>query len=366
MPTFNPLLDLPAFPADGYAQLADRLKRLLATKHDLIFVQAEAILALEAAATSLGRPGLAAVNVVTSPYGGYFGQWLARTGANVTEVRAEAGRPVAAATVAATLDALPRVDLVALVHAETSSGIVNPLTEVAALAKARGALLIVDAVASCGGHSLDPDGLGIDVCVFGPQKALGGPAGVSMLAVSEAAWTAMGAAPRRSPSSLSLLDVKHNWLDRGRGVLPGMPSALEFWALAAALDEVEAEGLSRRIVRHALAASASRAGLRAMGLPPWVERDADASHLATAAPVPAGIGVDVLVAAAAKLGTSLTPGFGDVRDRLVRLDHAASRACFASVLAGVVGYGAALGALGHPADIGAAAAAVVATYAERN
>ena len=71
--------------------------------------------------------------------------------------------------------ALPSLDLVAAVHAETSSGILNPLPEIAALAKARGALLVVDAVASFGGHALDVDGLGIDVCVTGPQKAMGEP-----------------------------------------------------------------------------------------------------------------------------------------------------------------------------------------------
>ena len=88
MPDFTPLLDVPAFPADGYASLADRLQRLLGTTHDVVFVQAEAILALDAAATSLARPGLIALNIVTSPYGGYFGHWLRLGGAKVHDVAA--------------------------------------------------------------------------------------------------------------------------------------------------------------------------------------------------------------------------------------------------------------------------------------
>lgn len=362
MPDFYPLLNPPPFPADGYAPLADRLKALLATENDLVFVQAEAILALEAAATSLARPGLNAVNIVTSPYGGFFGQWLARGGATVTEIRSANGQPIGAETVRARLDALDRVDLVVLVHAETSSGILNPIAEIAALAKARGALLAVDAVASFGGHELAVDALGIDLCITGPQKALGGPAGLAMVTVSPAAWAAMEEAHAPSPSNLSLLDLRRNWLATGRGVVPGMPSALEFWALEAAVAALEAEGLAARIARHARAKRASLAALRAAGLAPWIADPDCASNLATAAPVPPGIDAARLIARAAELGVMLTPGFGEVRGRLVRLDHTGARAAFVPVLANLAAYTAALLDLGHPADVGAAAAAVAEVY----
>ncbi|HTJ57912.1 MAG TPA: aminotransferase class V-fold PLP-dependent enzyme [Devosiaceae bacterium] len=361
-PPFNPLLSVPAFPANRYAPLADRLKRLLSTESDVVFVQAEAILALEAAATSLARQGLVALNIITSPYGGYFGGWLRRGGANVTEVAAEPGRPISIEAVRTALNAMPRVDLVAMVHAETSSGILNPLPEIAALVKERGALLVVDAVASFGGHPLDVDGLGIDVCVIGPQKALGGPAGLSIVSISERAWEAMAGAERFSPSSLSLLDIKANWLDRGRGAASGMPSALEFWALEAAVDRLEAEGLSNRTGRHALAAQASRAALKAMGIALWVENEAQASTLMTATPVPAGIDPAALIALGADLGVAFTPGNGEIRGTLLRLDHTGDRAAFSPVVANVVAYGAALRRLGHAVDIGAGAAAAAEVY----
>jgi aspartate aminotransferase-like enzyme len=365
MPDFNPLLNPPAFPADRYALLADRLKKLLETENDLVFVQAEAILALEAAATSLARPGLNAVNIVTSPYGASFGQWLVRGGATVTDIRAEGGQPIDIETVAARLTTLDRVDLLAVVHAETSSGIVNPLAEIAALAKSRGALLVVDAVASFDGHPLDVDALGIDICVAGPQKALGGPSGLSMVTVSPAGWAAMEKENVPSPSSLSLLDLKRNWLDAGRGAVPGMPSALEFWALEAAVSALETEGLAARIARHDRAKRASLAALRAAGVTPWVADGESASNLATAAPVPPGIDADKLIALAAELDVTLTPGFGKVRGKLVRLDHTGARAAFAPVLANVAAYLAALQQLGRAVDIGAAAAAVAAVYSQR-
>ncbi|HEY4201929.1 MAG TPA: aminotransferase class V-fold PLP-dependent enzyme [Devosiaceae bacterium] len=362
MPSFSPLLNPPAFPASGYAPLADRLRRLLSTAGDVIFVQAEAILALEAAAASLARPGMTAVNIVTSPYGGYFGSWLRRGGATVHEIVAEAGRPITVTMVKAALDDLPTVDLVAIVHAETSSGILNPLPEVAALAEARGALLVVDGVASVGGHALDVDALGIDVAVIGPQKALGGPAALSIAAISPRAWAEMAKAPKFSPSILSLTDIKEVWLDRGRGALPGMPSALDFWALEAALDRVEAEGLAALIAQHELAGRASRAGLLALGVEPWIIAEAEASTLVTAAPVPAGIDPDGLITATARYGVTLSPGFGAVRDRLVRLDHTGIRANFGTVITNLAAYGSALRDLGVTVNIGAAVDAAAAAF----
>ena len=82
----------------------------------------------------------------------------------------------------------PAINLVALVHAESASGILNPLARDRATRRARGALVVVDAVASFGGHALDVDALGIDIAVIGPQKALGGSSGVSAISVSQRAW----------------------------------------------------------------------------------------------------------------------------------------------------------------------------------
>jgi aspartate aminotransferase-like enzyme len=168
--------------------------------------------------------------------------------------------------------------------------------------------------------------------------------------------------PPKAPSILSLTDIKANWLDAGRGALPGMPSALEFWALDAALDRIEAETLPAVIARHERAARASLAALVAMGVTPWVSDAAEASTLATAAPVPAGIDPSTLLAAASTFGVALTPGFGEVRGRLVRLDHAGARANFGPVLANVIAYGQALRTLGQTVDLGAAADAVAKAY----
>jgi aspartate aminotransferase-like enzyme len=363
MPLPSSLLDVPAYPAAGYAVLADRLKRLLGCSGDLLFVQGEAIVALEAVAASLARPGLEAVNVVTSPYGGLFGAWLRRGGANVVDVVAVPGRPIAVEAVAETLAAKKRVDIVAVVHAEAANGSLNPLSEIATLANQRGAIIAVDAVASVGAHSVAIDADGLDVVVIGPQKGLGGPAGVSAVTINAGAWRLLEAAGAPVQSTLSLLDRRDNWLKRGRGVLPGMPAALEFWALEAALDRVEAEGIDALIARHAKAALATRAGLRGLGQDPWIEADECAAAVVTTVRVPAGMDPKVIIGITAAAGASLSPGVGEGAADLVRLDHTGPRAAFAAVLTNITAYGAALAQAGVAVDVGAGAAAVARVYA---
>ncbi|MDB5788396.1 MAG: aminotransferase class-V family protein [Caballeronia mineralivorans] len=361
-PSTHFLLDPPTYPADRYAPLADRIKRLLVTASDVVFVQAEAILALEAAASSMARPGIVAINIVTSPYGVYFGAWLRRGGATVHDVISQPGQPVAMELVRGQADALDQIDIVAVVHGEAANGALNPLTDIASLARSRGALCVVDAVASIGGHALGMDSLGIDIVVIGAQKALGGPPGLSAVAISKRAWDHIAGIPALAPSCLSLANIKATWLDRGRGALRGTPAALEFWALEAAIDRVEAEGIENLITRHGLAATASRAGLRAMGIEPWIADDRAASALVTSAPVPPGMNVDDLIAHAARLGVALGRGVGDIENQLVRLNHTGVNATFNSVLAAVLAYGSAIRSLGAQADLGAAAKAVTSVY----
>ncbi len=357
----HPLLDLPPYPADGYARLADRLGRLLGTRNDVLLVQGEAIVALEAAATSIASPAVAALNIVTRPYGALFGEWLRRGGARVHDLVAEPARPVSVEAVAAAFAETAGIGLVSLVHAESASGILNPLPAIARLARQHGALLVVDAVASFGGHDLDVDTLGIDVAVIGPQKALAGSSGISAVALGERAWRLVDRPDAPSRSTLSLSDLKRDWLDAGRGALPGMPSALEFAALDAALERIEAEGLAAVVARHRTAAAATRAAVLALGLDCWVDGDR-ASNLVTAVALPAGIRFADIVRHAPANGADLSAGVGPGAEGLLRLNHTGRRAAKDAVLANVVALATALTGLGIAADVARASAAVTARY----
>lgn len=354
---WTPLADAAAFPRDGYAPLADRMAALLQTRNDVLLIQGEAAVALEAVAHSLGRKGIRALNLVSSLYGRWFGGWLRHAGADVVDLAAEEGKPLQADAVRQAL-AGGGFDLVFVVHAESAYGILNPLAEIVAAAKAAGALVVVDAVASIGGHPIDVDRLGIDVAVIGPQKSLSGQAGVSVISVSPAAWARVAPAGA-APSILSLADQRELWLNAGRGALPGTPSAVEFHALAQCLDRVFAEGLQTIEARHHIAARISRAGALALTGRLWVAPE-QASNLVTSVLLPDGLTADALLAYA-PAGHALSAGVGAAGQRLIRLNHTGTRASPHVVLGDLLVLGQALQAAGHYVDIpkalGAAGAA---------
>lgn len=359
---WSPFLDIPAFPGDRYAVIADRLAAVMNTRNDVVIVQAEAVVALEAAATSIMRPGVKAINIVTSPYGRWFGEWMRRAGGEVIDVTAMTARAIGIDAVAAAIAAHPDASVLSLVHAESASGICNPLSEIVTMARAHGLITIVDAVASVGGHDLDVDALGIDIAVIGPQKALAGPAGLSALSISPTAWERIQTPGAPANSILSLSDLKL-WIDNGRGPLAGTTVNLEWHALDAALDRLEAEGMDAVIARHKLAARATRAGLAALGTPVWATANT-ASNLVTAVEVPDGLSPETLIASVSHLGQPLATGVGPGAEKLIRLTHTGQLAHFDVVLGAVSACGMALRIAGHDVDLGTACAAIAECYSE--
>jgi aspartate aminotransferase-like enzyme len=361
-PLDRALLDPPPLTAARFASIERDTAALLGCARDLVLVQAEAILALEAAARGLGAPGRVCLNIVTGPYGALFGSWLEQAGADVVELAVPLDRAVTGAEVRAALAAHPQIAIVAVVHAEAATGVVNPLADIAAVATQHGALLVVDAVASAGAHAVDVEGLDLDICVYGPQKGLAGPPGVAPVAISARAWEALRTAPApwRS-SSLSLLDWKERWIDAGRTAIPGTPSVLELLALESACARLAAETLTAAIARHQLGAAACRAGVEAMGLTPWASDPAQAAAVCTTVRLPEGrAAAEVLTTARERFGVALLAGAGDLVTQLLRIDHMGSGANPAAVIAALAALGGAL----TPATAGAGVQAAIGVFAD--
>jgi aspartate aminotransferase-like enzyme len=352
----NPLLDPELISAAEFDRVGGDAQRLFATANDTIIFPGEAIVPLEGIARSLGGPGITALNIVTSPYGRYFGRWLAESGAAVVEIEALEGEAVRVSAVATALDSNPEITVVAFVHAEAISGVVNDAEAISQLAHDHGALVALDAVASFGAHPVLVDEWGIDVVVVGPQKALAGPSGVSLVAVSDRAWEAFShnsAAPRHS--SLSLLDWKASWLDTERAIVPVILAPLEIHALDAALARVRDESLEAVESRHRASAAATRAGGRALGLKTFAS-DEDAAAIATTFLVPdARDAREVVTAAKVEGEVELSAGFGDLATRVVRVDHTGQRAQLSVVQAALQALGTVLGETDRLASVRAAA-----------
>lgn len=372
MATWNTaILDPAPLTAERFVAIERSVGQVLGTERDLVVVQAEAILTLEAVARGVARPGVTCLNVITGPYGAHFGAWLAAAGATVVDLEIPFERPATAAEIGDVLAERPEISVLSIVHAEVATGTANPLAEIVAVAREHDVLTIVDAVASVGGHALPIDELDLDVCVIGPQKGLGGPAGVSAVTVSERAWATIAANAEADAahllrgSALSLLDWKQRWIDAGRTVIPGTPSVLEMLGLEAACARVLAEGVPAAIERHHGVAMAVRAGIRALGVALWVGGDGDASTLSTTVRVPDPIDPRQLVARAEQAyGVRLLVGAAALGGRVVRVDHMGQGAAPAAAVAGVAALGGAIRDLGGTADVGAGVAVTVERLAQ--
>jgi len=209
---------------------------------------------------------------VLSLVGGYFADRLAgmceRHGGSVTRLPSEWGRAIDPDSVRRALAAAP-ADIVTIVHAETSTGVLNPVADVAAIAREHGALTIVDAVTSVGGHPLDMQAWGLDAVYSCAQKCIGAPSGVAPIAFSPAAL-ARRVKARSFSFDLGLLE--DYWVRRK---YHHTICASLLYALREALAMIEEEGLEARWARHERHHRALAAGAGAMGLsllPPDGER----------------------------------------------------------------------------------------------
>ncbi|MET9775801.1 aminotransferase class V-fold PLP-dependent enzyme [Streptomyces sp. NPDC006367] len=355
----HPFLDLAPLSAARFAAIEDRVARLLGTRQDVVITQGEALLPLEGAIRGCAGPDTVALNVVTGPYGQTFGNWLRDCGATVHDLTVPFHTAVTADLVRQAFAEHPEIDFVSLVHAEAATGNTNPVAEIGEVVREQGALFYLDAVASVGAEPVLPDAWGVDLCVIGAQKAMGGPAGVSAVSVSERAWARMAAnpgAPRRS--YLSLLDWKERWIDGGRKALLHAPAQLEMLALEACVERIEAEGLETVMARHASAAAATRAGALALGggLEPYVHEAREAAPVATTLRVPSDLDASKLVARALESGPSLplAAGGGALAEEMIRVNHYGPDATPEAVRDCLSALGAALADAGRRTDLEAA------------
>jgi alanine-glyoxylate transaminase/serine-glyoxylate transaminase/serine-pyruvate transaminase len=294
---------------------------------------------MEAAVGTLTRPGTRAIAVVTGYFGDRLAQMLQRYGASVTRVDVEWGRACDPARLETALAA--GADLVTMVHAETSTGVLNPVGEMCALASARGAMTIVDAVTSLGAHRVDAAGWGADVVYSCTQKGLGAPSGLAPIVFSprarsfrlKAEATGVGAeAPRSFYFDLKLLE--DYWVNRKYHHTISAPLV---YALREALVAVEEEGLEARWERHRVNHLALVDALGALGLqllPPPAERLWSLNAVSVPAGVDeAGVRKRLLDEHGIEIGAGLGPlagkiwrvglmGSGSTKDNITRLTGA--------------------------------------------
>jgi alanine-glyoxylate transaminase/serine-glyoxylate transaminase/serine-pyruvate transaminase len=214
---------------------------------------------METCVANLVKEGTRVLVVVSGYFGDRLAQMCTRYGATVTRLDVEWGRACDPAALRKALQSTP-ADIVAMVHAETSTGVLNDVQALAAIAREHDALTIVDAVTSFGGHPLDVGAWEIDACYSCTQKCLGGPSGMAPVVFSPRALQRRVAC-RSFYFDLGLLE--DYWIRRKYHHT--MSSTL-IYALCEALAIIEDEGLEARWARHERNHQALIAGLAQMQL----------------------------------------------------------------------------------------------------
>lgn len=248
-------------------EIRSMTQQILRTKNEMTFaISAPGSAGMEACLVNLLEPGDDAVICVHGVFGNRMCDIVERCGANLHRIDAAWGTPIDPAQVEKVLKTVsPK--LVAIVHAETSTGVLQPLEEISKLTHDAGALLVVDAVTSMGGVNIDVDGWGIDALYSGSQKCLSAPPGISPVTFSQAAMDVVTNRKTKVQSWFLDLNLVSGYVTGGskRAYHHTAPVSSMF-AFHESLRLVLEEGLEERFARHQKNHELLRDGLAEMGI----------------------------------------------------------------------------------------------------
>jgi aspartate aminotransferase-like enzyme len=299
-------------------RVSEKLKEFFLTKEDVLILSASGTGGMEAAIVNTLSPGDKVLAVSIGSFGDRFAAIAETYGAEVTPLAYEWGQAADAEDVRKALAADAGITAVTVTHNETSTGVTNPLEEIAAVVREAERLLIVDAVSSLGAIPLDADGWGLDVVVTGSQKGWMVPPGLAFVSLSERGWKANESAgmPR---FYFDLAKAR----DMGRkGQTPWTPSMSIFYGLDVALDIMSREGLESIHARHANIGRMVRQGVKALGLELLASDERYASDTVTAIKCPDGVEVSALrTALEEEHNVVVAGGQGKLSGKIFRIGH---------------------------------------------
>ncbi|MBA7474829.1 (S)-ureidoglycine--glyoxylate transaminase [subsurface metagenome] len=273
---------------------------------------------MEAGFCNFLEPGDVAVIGVNGLFGERMVDNALRCGAEVVQVTAEWGRIIEPEAIEAALKNQKRVKLLAMVHAETSTGVLQPLAEASQLAKQYEALFLVDTVTSLGGHEVAVDDWGIDICYSGTQKCLSCPPGLAPFTANQKALASLEARKHKVQSWYLDLSLLSSYWSASRFYHHTAPICM-IYALHEALALIAEEGLETRIQRHIRHGSALHAGLEAMGLTLHAQEGYRLSVL-TSVRIPPGVDdLQVRQGLLNEFGIEIGGGLGPLKGQIWRI-----------------------------------------------
>jgi serine---pyruvate transaminase len=339
-----------------------RLRELYRTDHAKIFVlTSSGTGGLESAIQNCFSPG----EEVLVPLAGFFSQRWQRLaeayGLTVHTIDEDWGTRLDPAAVASTLAERPGTTAILLTHSETSTGVIQPVEELARVANDAGVMVLVDVVSSLGAVPFAFDEWGIDVAVGGSQKALSATPGIAFVAVSERAWAVAQASanPRfyfdwREYERFAALPEPENPWTPAISVMQGLHAALELYFQ---------DGVDAAMRRHERLSRAVKDGVRALGLDLFGQ-GLERNWTVTAIRAPEGISADEICdRIRADFGCVLAPGQGPLKGKVFRIGHF-GYVSELDIVRGLAALEMTLERLGHPIKRGAAVAAAEQVFQE--
>ena len=302
-------------------RILDGMKPYFGTTNDIAIVTTAGTGGLEAAIVNTLSPGDRVLGVSIGSFGDRFAK-IARTyGADVTTIDVEWGRAAEPAVLRAALERDSDYKAILLTHNETSTAVMNPIPELAAVIRelTPDALILVDSVSGLGAVPFKMDAWGVDLVVTGSQKAWMSAPGLAMIAASDRAWTAMETAtmPR------VYLDLRVHRDSHAVGQTPWTPAIAVIYQVDEGIRLMNAEGAESVFARHEACAAATRAGLSALGLELFADQRF-ASRTVTGAIVPDDLDWKTFNGEIKRRGVVLAGGQGKLTGKIFRLGHLGS------------------------------------------
>jgi aspartate aminotransferase-like enzyme len=341
--------------------VTDHLKTLYRTERaDVLVMTASGTGGLESAVQNVFSPG----DEVLVPLAGFFADRFKRLaesqGLVVRSTEQDWGARVDPAAVADALAEHP-VKAVLLTQSETSTGVIQPIEQLAGVANDAGAMVLADVVSSLGAVPFAFDDWGIDVAVGGSQKALSASPGIAFVAVSDRAWAATRTAT--CPRFYFDWTTYKRFADLPHPENPWTPAISVMQGLQAALRLYFQDGVDVAMARHRLLSTAVKEGARALGLDLFGEGLED-NWTVTAVRAPETADADVICdRIRADYGVVLAPGQGPLKGSVFRIGHF-GYVSELDIVRGLAALEMTLEKLGHPVKRGAAVAAAETVFLE--
>jgi aspartate aminotransferase-like enzyme len=297
--------------------ITEKMRKVMYTENAILLSTSSGSGLMEGAVRSCTRKRAAVFSV-----GAFGDRWYKMATANgvpADKFSSELGKPTTPQMVEEALST-GKYDLITITHNETSTGIMNPVEEIAeVIRKYPDVIFCLDTVSSLGGTKIEVDKLGVDICITSTQKCLGLPPGMAICSFSQKAIEAAKQVENRG-LYFDLLDL-YNYIQKKDHQYPSTPSLPHMYALDYQLDRMLAEGLDNRFERHLEMAKYVRAWAKDKF--EMLAEDQYASNTLTTVKNTKNISVSDLNKELGKRGYMISNGYGDLKDVTFRIAHMA-------------------------------------------